>query len=264
MNQNFYEKYFNNNDYISYRYDVGSYCTRKIIISNISKKNGNLLEIGTGISSILQDIKNFDLYGIDYSQNAIDFTQKLLNNINIKASLAVGNAEKLPYPDNFFDVIISSHTLEHIENDISVINECYRTLKVNGELIIFVPGRISGLATKEEFESHGHYRYYNLKRFKDLENSTNKRLILSKIIYPHKIHNFIWNRSKNIFRYINYPFKKWILKDKKSYEERIIYQKMLLPIISRTLDTLDKLTEKKESNFFKTEFNVLAKFKKTI
>ena len=129
-NQNyFYENFFNNSNYNSYRYDVGSHSTRKLIISNINIKSGNILEIGTGISSILQDLKNFNLYGIDYSNNATNFTKNILNKLNIKASLTTGNAEKLPYPDNFFDIIISSHTLEHIKNDFNVIKECSRTLK---------------------------------------------------------------------------------------------------------------------------------------
>lgn len=261
--KNFYNNYFKNSNYNSYRYDVGSYSTRNLIISNISKQSGNLLEIGTGISSMLQDLKHFNLYGIDFSENATSFTTKVLANLNIKATLTTGNAEKLPYPDNFFDVIISSHTLEHIKDDFSVIQECSRVLKTDGELIIFVPGRISGLATTKEFSSHGHYRYYNSKRFKELAKTTDSQLSLVKIRYPHKIHNFVWNRLKHIFRYVNYPIKKWILKDNKGYEERKNYKKRLLPAISFTLNQLDKLTEKKESNFFKTEFNVLAVFKKT-
>lgn len=259
----FYENFFKNSNYNSYRYDVGSYSTRKLIISNISKKSGNLLEIGTGISSIIQDLNNFNCHGIDFSKNAINFTSNLLKKLNKKATLIVGDAEKLPFPDNFFDVIISSHTLEHIKNDFSVIKECLRTLKDNGELIVFVPGRVSGLATKKEFNQYGHYRYYNLKRFKELEKSTNGQLILKKITYPHKIHNLVWNKLKHLFRYANYPIKKWILRDNKGYEERKTYQKLLLPALSFTLNKLDKLTERKESNLSKTEFNVLAVFKKT-
>ena len=139
----------------------------------------------------------------------------------------------------------------------------FKNIKKNGELIILVPGRISGIATTEEFSSYGHYRYYNLKRFKELEKSTNGQLSIVKIRYPHKIHNFIWNRLKHLFRYSNYPIKKWILKDQKSYEERSFYKKILLPTISFTLNKLDKRTEKTESNFCNTEFNVLAVFKKT-
>ncbi|MBU4269329.1 class I SAM-dependent methyltransferase [Candidatus Dependentiae bacterium] len=259
----FYENFFNISDYNSYRYDVGSFCTRQLIISNIKQTSGNLLEIGTGISSIIQDLNNFNCYGIDYSKNAINFTEQILKKLNKKANLTIGNAEKLPYDDNFFDVIITSHTLEHIKNDFNVIKECLRVLKNNGELIIFVPGRVSGISTNEEFTKYGHYRYYNAKRFKELEISTNLQLSLIKIIYPHKIHNLIWNKLKRYFRYANYPIKKFILKDNKSYEERKFYQKILLPKIAYILNKLDNIIEKKEANFLGTEFNVLAVFKKS-
>ena len=86
--------------------------------------------------------------------------------------------------------------------------------------------------------------------------------IVEKYAVIRVFHNFFWNRLKKTFRIINYPFKKIIFRDNKGYEERKTYQKLILPIISQLLDNLDKLTQKKESNFLKSEFNVLAKFKK--
>lgn len=42
-------------------------------------------------------------------------------------------------PDNSYDVVIHSETLEHIPNSISALQECYRVLKKNGRLIYTVP-----------------------------------------------------------------------------------------------------------------------------
>ncbi|MCF7800272.1 class I SAM-dependent methyltransferase [Candidatus Babeliales bacterium] len=259
----FYDNYFSGQDFATYRYDVGSFCTRKAIISQISHKSGNLLEIGTGISSLLIDLQNFNCHGIDISGKTINFVQNLFRQIDKKAILKVGDATKLPFESNFFDTIISSHTLEHIKDDFSVIKECARVLKNKGELIIFVPGRINGLASKKEFLKYGHHRYYNLKRFKELEAFVYPELKITNIFYPHKIHNLIWNKLKNLFRCTNYPIKKWILRDNKSYEFRPTYQKIFLPTISTTLDALDKLTMHSEKKFFGTEFNVLVKFEKS-
>lgn len=42
----------------------------------------------------------------------------------------------LPYPDNFFDKIISYSVLEHLHNPVKFIQECYRVLKYGGEIEI--------------------------------------------------------------------------------------------------------------------------------
>jgi ubiquinone/menaquinone biosynthesis C-methylase UbiE len=264
---NFYNNYFSSADYNVFRYDVGSFCTRKLILSQIKHSHGSLLEIGTGISSLISDIKSsknfdFDCFGIDISDNTISTVEKHFNELGISAKLKVADAEQIPFPDSTFDVIVSAHTLEHIKNDVSVIKECTRTLKHGGELIIFVPGRKSGIATQEEFAKFGHFRYYNENRFKSLEQAVSSELKITKIIYPHKIHNLIWNRLKNFFRWANYPIKKWILRDNRTYEIRPTYQNFLLPAISKTLDLLDRATMHSGKNFLGAEFNVLVKFEK--
>jgi ubiquinone/menaquinone biosynthesis C-methylase UbiE len=263
----FYDSYFSSADYNVFRYDVGSFCTRKLIISQITHKHGALLEIGTGISSLISDIKNskdlnFDCFGIDISATTITTVKNQFDKLGISVELKTADAENLPFPDNTFDVIVSAHVLEHIKHDDKVIKECARALKPGGELIIFVPGRKSGVATQEEFSKFGHFRYYNKFLFKKLEEAVAPTLKITKIIYPHKIHNLIWNRLKNVFRWANYPVKKWLLRDNKTYEIRPTYLKILLPVVSKTLDFLDKATIHSEKNFLGIEFNVFVKFEK--
>jgi O-antigen biosynthesis protein len=50
-----------------------------------------------------------------------------------------GNLEKLTFPDNYFDVILSSDVFEHIRLDLDAFTEVYRTLKPGGCLILQVP-----------------------------------------------------------------------------------------------------------------------------
>lgn len=140
--------------------------------------------------------------------------------------------------------------------------ECARILKPGGELIFFVPGRIDGSATKEEWLKLGHYRSYNLERFKSLEKNVQDSLCLKTVLYPHKIHNLIWNKLKHFFRWANYPIKKWIMRDNKTYEIRPIYNKFILPFTARSLDFFDSFTFKTEKNFCGAEFNVLVRFEK--
>ncbi len=259
--QKFYDHYFDTADYEVFRHDVGSFCTRSIIIKQIKHHYGSLLEIGTGISTMLEDLPQFQRFGIDISENTVAQVRNHFEKTGIDAQVTVANAESLPFDSNSFDVIISAHTFEHIKDDAKAFQECARILKPGGELIIFVPGRIDGTATPSEWEKLGHYRSYNKKRFMDLAKAE-PSLQMRSLLYPHKIHNLLWNRCKHAVRWLNYPIKKWIMRDNKTYEIRPFYQKALMPALVGTLDYLDRFTMEQEKNLLGTEFNVLACFEK--
>jgi len=46
---------------------------------------------------------------------------------------------KIPFEENSFDVVMASHVLEHVENDIQALREIYRVLKPSGWAILQVP-----------------------------------------------------------------------------------------------------------------------------
>lgn len=49
------------------------------------------------------------------------------------------SAEDLPFPDNSFDVVYSSHVLEHVRSESKALEEMKRVLKPNGVLILGMP-----------------------------------------------------------------------------------------------------------------------------
>ncbi len=59
------------------------------------------------------------------------------------------SAESLPFRDWAFDVVLAIETLEHIENQDSVVKEATRVLKDGGYLVIYVPNKLY------PFETHG-------------------------------------------------------------------------------------------------------------
>ncbi len=259
----FYDNYFKNEHYVSYKYDVGSFCTRRFIRDRIKSKSGRLLEIGTGLYPILFELPQFESFGIDISASTIKKNKRLAEQEGINASFIVTNVEDgLPFPANYFDVIVSAHTLEHIKDDYTVLQECVRVLKPGGEIIFFVPGNLKGKASEEEWKKLGHYRNYNSKRFREMERFLASQLFIEEILFPHKIHNLIWNRLKHFFRYANYFIRKFIKKDNYSFEHRVLYQKRFLPAISCCLDHLDYLFMKNELLLSRLPYNVFVCFRK--
>jgi len=55
-----------------------------------------------------------------------------------------------PLPDNYFDVILANHVLEHVEDDIQCMRELYRMMKPGGWGIFQVPQDTTRLTTYED------------------------------------------------------------------------------------------------------------------
>ncbi len=58
---------------------------------------------------------------------------------------------KIPHPDNFFDVILCNHVLEHIPDDALAMSELFRVLKKGGWAILMVPFDSKREKTYEDF-----------------------------------------------------------------------------------------------------------------
>jgi len=99
-----------------YKYIPGRWEMVARNMQNIYKlpSDAKILDIGCGKGYLLYDflkiLPKSEVYGIDISSYAISNAKKEINN-----SLIVGNATSLPWPDNFFDLVISINTL-HLLN----------------------------------------------------------------------------------------------------------------------------------------------------
>lgn len=115
------------------------------------------LDLGCGIGRhiVYLDDLGFDVYGIDISDEAINFAKKYFDNIKksyLKDKIVVGSITDLPYPNVFFDFIVSHGVLDSMSFNIAQkgINEIYRVLKKGGLLYFDV---VSGC-------DYNHYREY--------------------------------------------------------------------------------------------------------
>ena len=64
-----------------------------------------------------------------------------------------GDAEKLAFAPNSFDVVLASEVVEHLWNPQSFLDEAYRVLKPKGYLIVETPEGIEGL----RYDAHKNY-----------------------------------------------------------------------------------------------------------
>jgi SAM-dependent methyltransferase len=61
------------------------------------------------------------------------------------------NVLDIPYEDNYFDVILCNHLLEHVPDDLNAMKELYRVLAKGGKAILQVPISKNSDETFEDF-----------------------------------------------------------------------------------------------------------------
>lgn len=103
-------------------------------LSDIDVKGKNILEVGSGRGGgadyVARYLEPSSIIGVDFAKNAIDLCNRFYHNHNL--SFVEGNAEKLPFPNDHFDVIFnveSSHCYGNMQAFVSEIN---RVLKPGG------------------------------------------------------------------------------------------------------------------------------------
>lgn len=103
------------------------------------QKGKRVLEIGCGAGAGTRFLKELleptELYGVDISEDAIAKAKKK----GLTAyTINVGD-EKLPFKNNFFDLIITFEVVEHVFDTGAFIEEIRRVLKPEGTLYISTP-----------------------------------------------------------------------------------------------------------------------------
>ncbi|GBG39104.1 class I SAM-dependent methyltransferase [Mycobacterium montefiorense] len=111
------------------------------------------------------------------------------------AQTVVGDALKLPYPDQTFDCVIASEILEHITQDDEAIVELIRVLKVGGMLAVSVPRWLPEQVCwllSDEYHANlgGHIRIYRASELRD--KIADSGMDLTHSHHAHALHSPFW------------------------------------------------------------------------
>lgn len=109
-----------------------------------------LLEIGVGAGTDhLQWARaGAECYGVDLTEAAIEATKARLALYGFTSNLQRIDAEALPFPDEFFNLVYSWGVIHHSEHPERIIKEIKRVLKPGGVFIGMVYGRHSPTVLK--------------------------------------------------------------------------------------------------------------------
>lgn len=108
------------------------------IVAKVAKERPkSILDVGCGEGFIASEIKkklpNLSITGIDISKEAVtEFKVRCRG-----AKGFVGSADKLPFGDKSFDIVVCSEVLEHLDDPGGALKEMVRV--VRGAIILTVP-----------------------------------------------------------------------------------------------------------------------------
>jgi len=90
---------------------------------------------GTGTNLMLYHEAGCNVFGIDLSPTMVEVAQKKLGD---RAEIRIGDASKMPYSDDSFDLVTGYFTLHEMPSQIrpAVISEMARVVKHDGRILL--------------------------------------------------------------------------------------------------------------------------------
>jgi ubiquinone/menaquinone biosynthesis C-methylase UbiE len=148
---------------------LAKYLTEKYLI----KKNSRFLDLGCGRGEFLRGFikQGMEGFGIDQADTAKEICPM--------ATIKVGNLEnKLPFEDNYFDVVFSKSVVEHFYYPEKILSEIHRVLKPNGLVITMTPDWAHNvICFHDDFT---HRTAFTLRSLNDIHNVSHFRNVITK------------------------------------------------------------------------------------
>lgn len=191
-------------------------------------ENSSFLDVGCGAGYAMQKAqkdKNCIITGVDPEPNKHGVGRYEKDRISIDFQILKGFSENLPLGNESFDVVYSSHVLEHVNDEIKSLKEFNRVLRKDGIVIIGVPTASMALVNLfSQILFTTHIKIYEFFRFLPKKGSFKRFLSIFRIT-SHSIPraSSIW------YDIVYYRTKRWKNLIENEFEIREIIYPLLYP-----------------------------------
>lgn len=140
-----------------------------------------VLEVGAGEGAVLERLDEIgfapNLYGLEISPSGVQIMQE--RNIPSLREAKLFDGYTIPYPDNWFDLVYSTHVLEHVEHERLFLKELAR---VSRHIFIEVPLEDVFLVERKIKRTFGHINFYRAETLLNLLRTSGLKPISFKIM----------------------------------------------------------------------------------
>jgi len=101
------------------------------------------LDIGSGMGLFLiaMNQRGYRACGVEPQADLIERAVENCRHMGVEPDIREGHAEAIPFPDEYFDIIISNSVMEHVQDWEVACRECMRCLKPGGVLFVQTTNR---------------------------------------------------------------------------------------------------------------------------
>ena len=179
------------------RYNAQVAARFEALVENVDRiardKKLKLLDVGCGdgvaLSLLSKSSPNLELYGVEPAREALEVARKKTPHADVRE----GGADKLPFEDNYFDIVTSSDVIEHVENPDKMLGEVSRVAKAGAHVIIGTPIKHSKTPL-----DHNHAQEFFAEDFRDLMAKYFREVELHEthdlgyvLLYNQPTHSFL-------------------------------------------------------------------------
>ncbi len=226
-------------------------------VSEFIPQKSKFLDVGCGAGysmKLAQSTKECKTIGIDPEPFKFGFGRNWDNDNEVQSDLNIqeGTGENIPFENNSFDIVYSSHVLEHVNDEQKVLSELNRVVKNDGTVIIGVPtATMATISLISQLLFETHHRLFNFI-FSNLGFKSFPRTSLKHLLFLYS-HSF--NSKTILYDLKHYRVKNW----KKNISQELKIKKVLHPALYPYPDFIQLFKMKKTNSYSSSVFFICEK-----
>jgi ubiquinone/menaquinone biosynthesis C-methylase UbiE len=118
-----------------------------------------ILDLGTGPGFLPVEIARraprVEVEGIDLSRRLVESARRNASAAGVadRVRFEEGDASRLRWPDESFDMVVSTGMVHALKEPVRVFEECFRVLKTGGTALLYDPARVSSRIDEQAWKA---------------------------------------------------------------------------------------------------------------